>query len=95
MRLAKSLGVIVTAHCENADAVRDSSKELAGRRQDRAAMARAVAAGIGRGDGRASSDHLRGHARHALLHRPHQLRAGRAAGAGRPRPRGRTSGSKR
>ena len=35
LRLAKKLGVITTAHCENADLVRRTPEEAAGRGQDR------------------------------------------------------------
>ena len=36
LALAKSLGVITTAHCENADLVAELQKKLLARRQDRA-----------------------------------------------------------
>ena len=35
LALAKSLGVITTAHCENADLVAGAAEELLARRQDR------------------------------------------------------------
>ena len=39
LRLAKKLGVIVTAHCENAELIDHLQKELTRRRQNRPGMA--------------------------------------------------------
>ena len=59
LRLAKKLGVIITAHCENADLVLELQKKLLARGQDRPGMASREPAAAGRGRGRASSDDLR------------------------------------
>ncbi len=48
LRLARSLGVTVTAHCENAELVSRLQAKLAGGRKNRAGVARAEPARVGR-----------------------------------------------
>jgi len=56
LRLAKELGVIVTAHCEKRNARGRAAETTDWRRQDRAGVARAVATCSSRGRGCASPD---------------------------------------
>ena len=77
-KLAKELGVITTAHCENADLVLELQKKLLSRRKDRAGMASLEPAAAGRSRRRASPDDFRRNDRRARLHRAHELRRGAA-----------------
>ncbi len=75
-RLAKQLGVVVTAHCENADLVTELQEKLvaAGKRGPR--ISRTVASGHGRSGRRASLLHVLRNDRRIGIHRSHVMRPG-------------------
>ena len=76
LRLARKLGVITTAHCENAELIQELQNQAAGRRQDRSGMASRQPAADRRSRRRPSSDDVCGTARRACLHRSPELRGG-------------------
>ncbi len=87
LKLAKELGVIVTAHCENAELVSAlQAKLLARARRDPSGMNRRGRASRSRG--RASSDDVRRCAGDALLHCAYELQGCRLCRARSPRARG-------
>ena len=74
LELARELGVMVTAHCENAELVGAPPADAAGAGQDRARVPRAQPARAGRGRGHPPLRHLRGDDRGARVRGPPQQR---------------------
>ncbi len=87
LELAKRWGVIVTAHCENAEMVSQLQAKLIGRRQNRHRVARALAAAGGRGRRRASPGNICRADRRARVRGAHFVLRCIARSAGGPQPR--------
>ena len=95
LALAKALGVITTAHCENADLVAELQKKLLGEGKTGPGMALLEPAAGGGSGRRASSDDLRRDDRRACLHRAPELRRSAARSDPRRGSAACTSGSRR
>ncbi len=88
LTLAKSLGVITTAHCENADLVAELQKKLLAEGKTGPGMALLEPAAGGRSGRRASPHDVRRDDRRACLHRASELRRSAARGDVAARQRG-------
>ena len=83
LELARRLGVIVTAHCENAEIVAQLQQRLLAEGKTGPGVARAVAPAGGRGRGRASPGDLRRADRRPRLRRAHLVQGGARRGPAR------------